>query len=308
LRAFQQSEIKRQYRETIIRHTDGTLLTLQANALPLDKRLLTGLLAQKHEQASLDTVEPVALVVHQDVTERMELERRKDEFIAMASHELKTPVTSIKIYEQLLHRRLTKQGDSQSAEMLEKIDVQLGTLTRLINELLDVTHMATGILSWQAEPFDLTFLVNETVADLRHGTEHHQIHIEGVGPVQIYADRERIGQVLANLLTNAIKYTPKGGSIVVKQALDNDYVIISVQDCGIGIPPEKQAYVFERFYRVRSPEHETFPGLGLGLYLSAEIVKRQGGKIWVESQPGTGSTFYFTLRLGIPESNPEVTV
>jgi signal transduction histidine kinase len=303
LRAFQQNEKVHEYQESI-RHADGTILPVLINAVVLGRRLLTGVKVMAREDGKgdhlSDSAERFTLVVQQDVTERMELERRKDEFIAMASHELKTPVTSIKTYEQLLHRRLTKEGDEPSAQVLTKIDTQLGTLTRLINELLDVTNMATGILSWQEEIFDLGDLVQEVVEDLQRGTERHRIHIEGRGSIQISADRERIGQVLSNVLTNAIKYTPQGGPIVVKQILDGDRVLLSVQDWGIGIPLEKQAQVFERFYRVRSPEHETFPGLGLGLYLSQEIVKRQGGQIWVESRAGEGSTFFFTLQVKPP--------
>ena len=242
--------------------------------------------------------EPLAVLeINRDITERIELERRKDEFIGMAGHELKTPVTSIKTYVQLLHRRLSNSGDEPSATVLTKINMQLSTLTHLINELLDVTKMTTGILSWQEELFDLEPLVREVIEDLQHTTEHHQIRREGEGNVQIYADRERIGQLLTNLLSNAIKYTPQGGPIVVKCKVEGDKVFFCVQDSGIGIPPENQTYIFERFFRVRSPEHETFPGLGLGLYLAAEIVKRQGGEIWVESYPGEGSSFFFTLPL-----------
>lgn len=299
LRAFQQNEKVQAYQESI-RHEDGTIIPVLVNAVVLGQHFLPGVKVivredEKKEYYS-DSAERFTLVVQQDVTESMELERRKDEFIAMASHELKTPVTSIKTYVQLLHRRLMQEGNEQSAQILTKVDMQLGTLTRLINELLDVTNMATGILSWHEEMFDLSHLVREVVEDLQRGTERHRIQIEGEVSIQIAADRERIGQVLSNLLTNAIKYTPQGGPIVVKQRLEEDKILLSVQDWGIGIPAEKQAQIFERFYRVRSPEHETFPGLGLGLYLSQEIVKRQGGRIWVESQAGEGSTFYFTLQ------------
>jgi PAS domain S-box-containing protein len=298
LRAVQQDETQREYQE-VIHHADGTALPVLVNAVVLNQRLLAAMPVDKGEDGDQPSksVGPVALLVQQDVTERMELERRKDEFIGMASHELKTPVTSIKTYVQVLHRRLTKQGDEQSATVMTKIDTQLGTLTRLINELLDITNMTTGALSWHEVIFALDALVREVVEDLQRGAEHHQIIFENNEPVQISADRERIGQVLANLLTNAIKYTPQGGTIVVKQILNGEMVMVSVEDSGIGIPQEEQGHVFERFYRVRSSEHETFPGLGLGLYLSAEIVKRQGGRIWVESQPGIGSTFFFTLRV-----------
>ncbi len=304
LRSVRQNENVSQFQESI-RHPDGTIMPVQVNSVALGRRFLTGVqsVASGGEVGTRSdtSAEPVALVVQQDVTERIELERRKDEFIGMASHELKTPVTSIKTYIQLLNRRLSKQGDEQSAQILTKVDGQLGTLTRLINELLDVTNMTTGILSWQEEVFELNALMREVIDDLQRGTERHQIRVaEEAASAWLTADRERIGQVVANLLTNAIKYTPQGGPVAVRQSLVGNVVTVSVQDWGIGIPEEKQAHVFERFYRVRGPEHQTFPGLGLGLYLSAEIIKRQGGRIWVESQAGAGSTFFFTLQVKTP--------
>lgn len=237
------------------------------------------------------------LEIDRDITERLELERRKDEFIGMAGHELKTPVTSIKTYVQVLQERLSIAGDEASATVLAKVDTQLTTLTHLINELLDVTKMTTGILSWQEEQFDLEILLQEVVEDLQQTTARHQICRRGTGHVHISADRERIGQVLANLLSNAIKYTPQGGTITLGFEVEEQRVQLRVQDCGIGIPIESQPYIFDRFFRASSQEHETFPGLGLGLYLAAEIIKRLEGKIWVESQPGAGSTFFVTLPL-----------
>ncbi len=296
LRAVRQGETVREHQE-LIQRADGTTTSLLVNAVALGQRLLRGVPApnERSTSDSFNTAESIALVVHQDVTELMELERRKDEFIAMASHELRTPVTSIKTYVQWLRRRLIKQGDEASSAVLTKIDGELNGLTRLIGELLDITQMETGHLPWHEETFDLNELVREVAEALEHTTERHQIKREGQGSLPVYADRERICQVLANLLSNAIKYTPQGGTILVRQTKHKEGVTLSVQDSGIGIPHEKQTHLFERFYRVKDAEHENFPGLGLGLYLSAEIVKHHGGQIWVESEPGVGSTFFFTL-------------
>ena len=300
MRALHHQELVRQEQE-VIRHPDGTLLPVLINAVALGPRLLRGARALRREaEHRSGSEEPVALVVHQDVTERLELERRKDEFIGMAGHELKTPLTSIKLAVQWLSRQVQQQGDASSAQMLTKIDTQIGTLTRLINELLDVTKMTTGTLSWHEEWFDFDALVREVVEDLQRTTDIHQIRREGGEQFKISADRDRMGQVLTNILLNAIKYSPLGGPIVVKQSIAGDQVTLSVQDCGIGIPTEKQAHLFERFYRVDHPEHGTFPGLGLGLYLAAETVKRQGGQIWVNSQVGVGSTFSLTLPVQPP--------
>jgi two-component system, chemotaxis family, CheB/CheR fusion protein len=249
----------------------------------------------------IDSV-PLILLAMEDITERKRVEEEKqhllsqrEEFMAIASHELKTPVTSLKGYTQLLHSRFTKAGDERSAAMLARMNAQMDKLINLIGELLDVTSIEAGKLSWHNEHFDLDALVRDIVEEVGHTTERHQIRIEGAARIPVYGDPERIGQVLTNLLSNAMKYSPQADAILVKCASDADTATIGVQDFGIGIAPEKHEQVFERFFRVSDPEHETFPGLGLGLFISAQIVKRQGGRMWVESRVGAGSTFFFTV-------------
>ena len=295
LRAVQYGETVREVQE-LIRRADGSSVPILVNAVTLGHGRFSRVPVDMRKEGAQTISHPLALVVYQDVTERVELERRKDEFIGMAGHELRTPVTSIKTYTQLVRRRLEKQDNDTCTEVLGRIDVQLGQLTRLISELLDITQMETGCLPWHEQMFALDTLIREIATDLARTTENHHIQLEGVTPLQIYGDRERIGQVLANLLSNAIKYMPQGGTICLAQEISPQWVQLSVEDHGIGIPQEKLAQVFERFYRVRDQAYETFPGLGLGLYLSAEIVRRQGGSIWVKSQEKVGSIFFFTLR------------
>ncbi len=238
--------------------------------------------------------EGIGLLV--DLTERKKLERQKDEFISIASHELKTPVTSLKAYAQVLAKRLTNKGDTESAAHLLKMNNQLDRLTNLIRELLDVTKIEAGKLQLQTEMFDLSVLVKEVVEELQRTTDQHQIRIEGLkNPIPLHGDRERIGQVLVNLLSNAIKYSPNADKIIVSIRSDKDTVTVCVKDFGVGIPKDQQVKVFDRFFRVDDSAKQTFPGLGLGLYISAEIIKRQKGKIWVESETGKGSTFCFSL-------------
>jgi two-component system CheB/CheR fusion protein len=254
----------------------------------------------------IDSV-PLILLAMEDITERkqaadakQQMLAQREEFMAMASHELKTPVTSLKGYTQLLLSRFTKAGDERSASFLTKMDAQLDKLIHLIGELLDVTKLEAGQLAWHTQSFDLNVLVREMVEEVGYTAERHQIRIEGALSALVSGDREHTGQVLTNLLTNAIKYSPQADIIRVSMAQDRENATVSVQDFGIGIAPEKLTHVFDRFYRVSDREHETFPGLGLGLFISAQMVKRQGGRMWVESQPGAGSTFSFTIPLALP--------
>jgi PAS domain S-box-containing protein len=224
-------------------------------------------------------------------------EERKDEFIAMASHELKTPITALKGFTNVLQRRLSKQGDAQSLYYLARMDAQLDKLTKLISDLLDVTRMQSGKLVVQQELFDLNLLIRETVETLQAATETHRLLIEGSATAQIMGDKDRLAQVFINLITNAIKYSPHADTVIVRLAKAGDQAIVSVQDFGIGIAETHQPHIFERFYQVADPDEKTYPGLGIGLYISQEIVKRHQGRIWLESRKGAGATFFVALPL-----------
>jgi PAS domain S-box-containing protein len=268
--------------ETVRRHKDGTLLDISLTISPVvDSRgAIVG-----------------ASKVARDITERRALERQKDQFLGIAAHELRTPVTGIKGYTQLLARRLHRAGDTASAEMLGKLDRQIDRLTGLIDDLLDVARIESGVLPFRPAPFELNAFVRETVEEMQQTTERHTIAWELAESVTLVADRDRIGQVLTNLLGNAIKYSPQADRVVVRTTRDGENVIVSVQDFGIGIPREKQAHLFERFYRVDGESRAGFSGLGLGLYVAAEFVKRHGAAIWVESEEGEGTTVRFSLPL-----------
>ncbi|MDB4904897.1 MAG: yycG 3 [Mucilaginibacter sp.] len=232
-----------------------------------------------------------------DITEQKNLQQQKDDFIGIASHELKTPVTSIKAYTQVLERMLKKRGETKEAEMIKKMDGQLNRLTSLIGDLLDVTKINSGRLQFNDREFDFNSLVKELIEDLQRTTENHKL-IENLVPTGIvYGDKERIGQVITNLITNAIKYSPNAGKIIIHTLTKDHEVNLCVQDFGIGISKDKLNKVFEQFYRVSGNMQHTFPGLGLGLYISSEIIKREGGRIWVNSIEGEGSTFCFALPL-----------
>ncbi len=258
-------------------------------------------------QPILDEDGRVQLIVNvvTDISERQAFEQRKDEFISMASHELKTPVTSIKGFTQILHSRYKKRGDEESLRFLTIMNEQLDKLTKLISDLLDISKMQAGKLTFQEDFFDLSLLVQETVEHLQATTSTHKIQFDGIRDVQVFGDRDRLGQVLVNLLTNAIKYSPQADTVIVRVAADLENAIVSVQDFGIGIQKGHQDKIFERFYQVTDPEGKTFPGLGIGLYISSEIVKQHNGQMRIESIKGAGSTFSFTVPLRESKEIPQ---
>ncbi|HLJ34561.1 MAG TPA: chemotaxis protein CheB, partial [Ktedonobacteraceae bacterium] len=242
--------------------------------------------------------EHLILLAFEDITERKELEAQKDAFLGMVSHELKTPVTSTKAYAQLLQRRFSQNGDEPTTNSLGKMNTQLDRLTMLINDLLDVTSIETGKLQIHPSSFAIDDLVREIVEEMQRTTKTHHILIKETAQRQVYSDQERIGQVLTNLLSNAIKYAPRTEKILVRATASEDaggVVTVSVQDFGTGIPQEKQEQIFKRFFRVESPTQKNIGGLGLGLYISSEIIKQLKGHLSVESTPGKGSTFFFTI-------------
>ncbi|HLZ62283.1 MAG TPA: PAS domain-containing sensor histidine kinase [Ktedonosporobacter sp.] len=229
-----------------------------------------------------------------DITELKEANQRKDEFISMASHELKTPVTSIKTFTQALSYRFQKQGDEECLRILSRMDAQLDKLTKLISDLLDIAKIQTGKLTLREEAFALDELVVEIV-DMLQGTTRHQLLLEQRAPVLVFGDQDRIGQVLINLLTNAIMYSPQADKVAICLEKEQGNVVVSVQDFGIGIAEDQIEKIFEQFYQAADPLEKTYPGLGIGLYISSEIIKQHHGRIWVQSKKGAGSTFMFCL-------------
>lgn len=229
-----------------------------------------------------------------DITEIKKLAEQKDEFLAIASHELKTPLTSLKAYAQVVQSIFEDRHDTEAALMLSRMDNQINKLTGLITDLLDVTRIQSGKLQFNQGLFDLSELTSGIVDELQLTTTKHVIKKDVPAALLLYADKERIGQVITNLVTNAIKYSPAGGEVQVKLLAEGDQLLLSVKDFGIGIPADRQSKVFEQFYRANN-YRQAISGMGIGLYISAEIVQRSGGRIWVDSKEGVGSTFYVAL-------------
>lgn len=226
---------------------------------------------------------------------RDEREARRNEFISMVVHELKTPLSSLKGYAQLLSRRTSRSGDEQAMQLANKIDQQTTLLANLIEDLHDINRIEGGKLQLRKSDFDFDELVSEVIESVQLTTEQHQLQKEGVTTKTVYADRERIGQVLTNLLTNAIKYAPNTERILIKLSADAYSVTACVQDFGPGIPKDQQAAIFEPFYRIERPQQRSVVGLGLGLAIASDLVRRHQGHIWVESEEGQGATFCFTI-------------
>jgi PAS domain S-box-containing protein len=227
--------------------------------------------------------------------EAQEAIRVRDDFLSIASHELKTPLTPLKLHLQVLKQRVTS-GRPVASPHVEKALAQVARLSGLINDLLDTSRIQAGRLELKHEPVSLRELTREVLADLRPVSGDHSLEYEEPDEALIIeGDRGRLAQVLVNLLENALKYSPTGGCIRVRVERDGTQALVSVSDSGIGIPPDQKDHLFERFFRARNAPISGFGGLGLGLYICRDIVERHGGRIWVESEVGQGSTFHFTL-------------
>lgn len=229
-----------------------------------------------------------------DVTTRRLITQGKDDFISIASHELKTPVTSLKASLQLLQRSHDRLPSETRAKLLEQSTKSLDKLSHLIADLLDTSRIENGHLRLDKKTFVIAELFDDCCAGIVPNSSQ-KIIFEGETSLTLEADNQQIGQVMANFITNAVKYAPDSKKIIVRaEQISEKEIKISVIDEGPGIPEEKLQYLFDRYYRTNYKDHK-FSGLGLGLYISAEIIKNHGGRIGVESNLGKGSSFWFTL-------------
>lgn len=268
--------------EALLRQPNGTTLPVLVSAAPLRKA---------------DNRISGAVLTFRDITTLKRMDRLKDEFLSMASHELKTPLTAVKGFSQLLLRRANKTGalDERTRRALETIDEKVNYMSRLIEDLLDLSRVETDRLDLRPTATDLVALARSTTAELQMTTDLHAIELQTDLPSLVgYWDAGRLEQVLINLVDNAIKYSPNGGPVVVQVDQADGWANVSVSDRGIGIAPESRRRLFERFYRAHEASTD-IGGLGLGLYLSSEILRRHGGQIGVHSAVEQGSTFWFRL-------------
>jgi PAS domain S-box-containing protein len=238
--------------------------------------------------------------------EAQEAVRVREDFLTIVSHELKTPLTPLSLRLANCERRL-ERGEPLDPSSLRQARQHLMRLTSLINDLLDASRVESGRLALHPQPTRLDTLVERVIRVTRssHNSGHRiELHTPDT-PAQVLGDPYRLEQVIANLLENAIKYSPSGGTIRVSLENRGDVVLLSVSDPGIGIPADQQEHLFERYFRARNVSTHSYGGLGLGLYICRDIVERHHGRIWVESEVGRGSTFYVALpTLGAVPATP----
>jgi PAS domain S-box-containing protein len=235
--------------------------------------------------------------VMMDITLQKEKELRKNKLIGMVSHELKTPLTSLKAYVQMLNAWAKKQKDVFVAGTLSKVEKQVKKMTSMINGFLSLAQVESGKIHLTLQDFDINELIREAMEEMLLLNPTAAITFQPKGVLMLNGDRDKIDQVLINFLSNAIKYSPEGGMIEINTRLIDNMVEVSVADQGLGIAQQDIEKLFNRYYRVENKHTEKIPGFGIGLYLCAEIISHHHGKISVQSEQGKGSTFSFTIPL-----------
>jgi len=234
------------------------------------------------------------LIAIEDITDKKELDRRKDDFLSIASHELKTPLTTIKSLIQLLQRMDPAKNPDQFTTSLDKVSIYIEKLNKLISKLLDTSKIHSGNIELHLEPFEIDKTIKEAIENLSVVNPEYEISFSGCTNASVLGDEMQILQVFNNLISNAIKYAPGSKNIEVYINTVGNFVKISVKDFGMGISHQDKIKIFERFFRASNIQKK-YPGLGIGLYVSHEIILNHKGTLWVESEVGEGSTFNFTL-------------
>ena len=236
-----------------------------------------------------------------EIEQRKILEKKKDEFLSIASHELRTPLTSMRGYIQLLDRMLAKEKNEAIRTSIEKAAYQVNKLNTLVDDLLDISRIESGKVTLKWGKFSMSTMLHHTLDNIRQMHPDYDINLEEDAQVEITGDALRIEQVFINFLTNAIKYSPNSKHIKVKSKCLENEVQVEVVDQGIGIPERLQPMLFDKFFRVEE-NGVRFQGLGIGLYICADIIERHRGSCGVTSTLGEGSTFYFRIPIEQPDS------
>ena len=261
---------------------DGRLIDVSLTISPI-----------KDKQGNIIGVSKIA----RDITERKLDEIRKNDFIGMASHELKTPLTSLNAIMQVTSAKLKNNDDPFLAGAMDRANTQVKKMTSMINGFLNISRLEAGKLLIEKEAFDLNQLLREVFEETQLIVNTHKVSLVQSGTISVNADKDKINSVVSNLVSNAVKYSPRGRSIEIGSIIQQDTVVAYVKDEGMGINAQDLPRIFDRYYRVEGDDTRHISGFGIGLYLCGEIVRRHDGKIWAESEVGKGSTFYFSLPL-----------
>ena len=240
---------------------------------------------------------PFFVLITQDITHEKALEDRREEYIGIASHELKKPIATLSLYSELLAKRLELDRDKKNLQMLRDIQGQAGRLVTLVDDLLTVGKIEADKLELHKVVFNPKIFISQIIRDFQQSNVGHKVVLSGTLARPVRADKERIAQVFINLLTNATKYSPSGSKVLVRVRRQKNKCVVSIQDFGSGIAKKDQKDIFTRFFRVNDMGARSPSGLGLGLYISKGIMKKHRERLWVESVEGKGSTFSFTLSL-----------
>jgi PAS domain S-box-containing protein len=270
-----------------------TLINYRANLVCKDGTI-------KHVLISSNVLRKDEKFIHtrcftKDITAMVLEEQRKNDFVAMVSHELKTPLTSILGYLQVMVSRTANSGDSFLSQALNRTEKQAKTMTKMIEDFLNISRLEEGKVELNLEPIELHVLLQEVIQEIQLNHHSHNIKLIHSGPVHVKADMTKLAQVMINLISNAIKYSAEFTTVSIGYEKLGSSVKIYVTDQGMGISETDQKRLFERFYRVQNHETRYKVGFGIGLYLVAEILRYHNSKIKVESVLGQGSTFYFQL-------------
>ena len=261
---------------------DGSIHWISAHARPL-----------YNKSGTADRI----IAITTDITEQKKDEQRKNDFITMVSHELKTPLTSLSAYIQMLYGRAAKDADSFSYDALAKATKQVRKMSTMINGFLNVSRLESSKMQIDKHSFHTGELLREIEEESNALVASHSLVFEPVENIYLTADKDKISQVVHNLVSNAVKYSPVGSTIRVSCTKVENTIQVCVSDKGMGIEPEHQKKIFKRFYRVKETQAHNIAGFGIGLYLCCEIIQQHGGRLWVQSELGEGSSFYFSLPL-----------
>jgi PAS domain S-box-containing protein len=276
-------------RRALVTKRDTQRIVCSVNKATQEKRWM-----QIKARPVLDHKKNIVMVINivHDFTDRYLMDQRKDTFINMISHELKTPLTSIFLYLELIRKKIARKENA--APLIEKINEPAQRLLRLINEFLDLSRIQTGKLNLNYAKFRLDTLITDQIEIIQSTAPNHTLVYTSKTPLPLEADKDHMTQVITNLLDNAVKYSPNGGEIEITTSKRNKQYLVTVKDSGVGVPREYRKQIFERLFQVA--ENRTHQeGLGMGLYISSQIVRKHGGKMWVRNNRQGGSTFCFTI-------------